>query len=115
MDIRSNLKINVLGYEEDGRWIAHALEMDLVGTGDSPEAALEVLRGLAVEQIRFAIDAEDPSMIFFDAPPELWQKFQEARRSLMASVLPNPPGAKRPHSKYRAFDIPFPPEQIRVA
>ena len=37
------LSINVLGYREEGQWVALALEMDLRGYGETFEAALREL------------------------------------------------------------------------
>ena len=38
-------QLRVLVYQEDEEWIAHLLEMDLVGTGSSPEEAEAELAG----------------------------------------------------------------------
>ena len=39
----AQFQLNVFGYYEDGLWHAHALEMDIVGMGDSFESACEEL------------------------------------------------------------------------
>ena len=51
----NDVTINVLGYMEDGDWIAHALEMDLVGVGDSFEEAIEALNEFIEAQVSFAL------------------------------------------------------------
>ena len=68
----------VLGYKEFGRCVAHALEMDLIGVGDSWGEALEVLKGVIDAQIACAKELGDDSMIFSPAPPHLFKRFKEA-------------------------------------
>ena len=48
------LLLRAVLYQEDGLWIAHALEMDLLGTGGTETAALRELRSNAEAQLSFA-------------------------------------------------------------
>lgn len=60
---------SVLGYQEDGEWVALALEMDLRGYGDTFEQALEDLEDLVAMQIGFAQFKGQPDLIW--RPAEL--------------------------------------------
>ena len=67
----------VLGYEEEGQCIAHALEMDIIGVGDTWDAALQELEGNIEAHLAFAKELGDDSLIFRPAPPHLFQKFKD--------------------------------------
>ena len=69
--------LSVLGYREDGDWVAHALEMDVIGVGDTWEEALSELDGNIHAQIAFAKDLGDDSLIFRPAPAEFFDMFKK--------------------------------------
>ena len=48
------LRLRAVLYPEDGLWVAHALEMDLIGTGATETAALRELRSNVEVQLSFA-------------------------------------------------------------
>lgn len=73
--------LNILGYREEGEWVALALEMDLRGYGDSWEAALDELGDLVLMQISFAHSKNQPEMIWRDAEDQYWQMFREVQRA----------------------------------
>jgi len=50
----NRLLLRAVLYQEDGLWVAHALEMDLLGTGGTETAALRELRSNAEAQLSFA-------------------------------------------------------------
>ncbi|NJR42672.1 MAG: hypothetical protein HC767_08360 [Akkermansiaceae bacterium] len=50
----NSLRLRAVLYREDGLWIAHALEMDLIGTGATESAALRELRRNVDAQFSFA-------------------------------------------------------------
>lgn len=68
--------LNVLGYQEDGEWVALALEMDLRGYGRTFEAALKELTGLVETQIRFAQFKGQPEMIWKASEPVWFERFR---------------------------------------
>ena len=47
------LTTRVLLYRDEGEWIAHSLELDLVGTGENEEEAKKELVGAIVTQVEF--------------------------------------------------------------
>ena len=72
--------VNVLGYREDGEWVALALEMDLRGYGQTFREALEELTDLVRTQIRFAQFKGQPDMIWKSAEPVWFERFADVRR-----------------------------------
>ena len=49
-----SMLLRVVVYKEDGLWVAHSLEMDVIGCGTSPELAVEELKGNVEAQLSFA-------------------------------------------------------------
>ncbi len=72
--------IDVLGYREDGDWVALALEMDLRGHGGTFEEAVDDLLELIEMQISFAVQKGQPEMIWKPAEPVWYARWAEERR-----------------------------------
>lgn len=69
------MNFNVAFYRESGRVIAHALEFDLIGDGDTREDALECLAKSVAIQAEFAMENPNGAEILFrTAPPEIVTK-----------------------------------------
>jgi hypothetical protein len=82
--------IRVLFYKEEDSWVAHALEMDLLGYGDTTQAAMKELEKSMKSQISFAAFRDHPESIFFPAPKRLVTRWEKAQRcSLMQAVSGN--------------------------
>jgi len=77
----SNLRINLsaIAYQEDGVWIAHCLELDIVAEGDDLDDAVRSLVSLCDLQIITALKEGDLRSIFRPAPPEVWQMFSSGK------------------------------------
>ena len=61
-----------------GFFVAHCLELDLIGEGKTPEKAIIEL----MQAIEIQIEAcENPSQLFFPAPASVWQRFKQARHA----------------------------------
>jgi len=75
----NEVSLSVLGYVEDGDWIAHALEFDIVGVGETFEQAIEALQEAIELQMSYAHFKEDPSLIFHRAPEKLFEQYQKAK------------------------------------
>lgn len=74
-------KLNFLIYNEDNTWIAHCLELDMVGfSPDSAESAVNELIELIKTQIQFAIENDNLNSIFTPAPSDLWIKRLSAKK-----------------------------------
>jgi hypothetical protein len=79
--------LNILGYRENGEWVALALEMDLRGYGRTFEEALSDLRDLVSMQMGFALSKGKPEMIFKNAEPHWFQLFADFSRAKLVSAL----------------------------
>ena len=77
----SEATLSILGYREEGEWVALALEMDLRGYGETWEEALEELKDVVLMQINFAHFKEHPEMIWKDAEERYWRMFREVQRA----------------------------------
>ena len=70
--------LHVVGYQEDGKWCALCLEMDLVGVSEEFSSALEDLQELIQKQFELAREKGDPGLVFFPAEPKYYRMFAEA-------------------------------------
>jgi len=59
----------------DGYYVAHCLELDLIGEGRTPKFALKEL----IDAIELQIEScDDISQLFFPAPASIWKRFKES-------------------------------------
>jgi len=93
------LTLRALIYKEDGVWIAHCLELDLVADGSTPHQAMMALMELTEFQIEVAMDEGDLSSIFRSAPPEIHSAFATAKDR-------NPP--RKRVNRVERFDVRVP-------
>jgi predicted RNase H-like HicB family nuclease len=71
----------VLLYQErDGTYVAHALETDLIGEGNSPNKAMADLRNALEAQITFAIQMGNTGMIQREAPADIITRWEKANK-----------------------------------
>ena len=71
------LSLRVLGFLEDGKCCALALEMDLRGYGDTFEEAKEDLRVAVERQLAFAIQMKNPEMALFPAEQKYFDLYND--------------------------------------
>ena len=69
------IPLRVVFYEEDGEWVAHCLEFDLVGVGESKEEAVKLLSDAIFVQIKATLKNNNPKNLFRPADSEYFQKF----------------------------------------
>lgn len=79
--------LNILGYPEDGEWVALALEMDLRGYGETWEEALDDLRDLVLMQLSFAYSKGHPEMAWKKAEDRFWQMLFEVKQARLFQPL----------------------------
>ncbi len=104
--------LRVLLYEENGEWNAHALEMDVVGSGPTPEKAESELKDAVFSQISFASQMNDLDLILHPAPKEFFNRWKEAQQLMLAGLFDkSPPVCK----KVRAIFIQIPMKQVQEA
>jgi hypothetical protein len=69
-------------YPEEGVWLAHCLEMDIVAEGKTPEQALRDVIDLCNWQLQVAKTQGDIESAFRPAPPEYWKLFFLAQKKM---------------------------------
>lgn len=73
-----NLSFRALVYrDEEGGWVAHGLETDLVGEGRTKDRALKSLFELTRAQISFAVQKGDSSLILHPAPIHIIERYEQ--------------------------------------
>src|SRR5579859_5801411 len=72
---KPSINLSAIVYCEDGIWLAHCLELDIVAEGTDPRDALQALMSLCDLQITTALEEGDIAAIFRPAPPEIWKLF----------------------------------------
>jgi hypothetical protein len=76
-----NVVSRVLIYcDASGDYIARALDLDLIGSGDSPNRALIDLENAIQAQVSFALQKGTPEMIYFKAESEYDRRWLEAAK-----------------------------------
>jgi hypothetical protein len=82
-----DLSIRVLVYQEDGEFVAHALEMDLLGYGARERDAVKDLFAQVRSQIAFATAKKNPDLIDFPAEPAVFERWQAAHRAQLRGQI----------------------------
>ncbi len=82
-----DLQIRALVTKADGEFVAHALELDLVGYGATEKAAIDELAAMILAQISFAAQKGDNSLIPFSAPAEYFKRWEAANLAALKQEL----------------------------
>lgn len=69
------LNLHALVFPEEREWVAHCLELDLVETGATSDAAMEALAEAVSTQSGYARTHDNLEHLFQPAPQEAWQRF----------------------------------------
>lgn len=76
-----DLSIRVLLYKDGARFVAHALEFDILAYGSTEGAAKKELEGLLDNQLSFAACLEKPEVVHFPAPKEFFDRWETANQA----------------------------------
>jgi len=82
-----DLFTRVLIYKEDDQFVAHALDFDLLGYGETEDAAKRELENLVRNQLTFAHERDKTEMINFPASKEFLKRWEEASREQLKDEL----------------------------
>lgn len=74
-------EVNVLCKKEDGVWVGHCLEMDIVTTGGTPDEVQSNMQDLVFAQVESAFENDNLQNLFFPAPKEVWDEFIQCRKA----------------------------------
>jgi len=67
--------LHVVFYQEDGSWIAHCLEFDLIGDGETKVDALESLNEAIRLQVEHSLEHNNPRNLFTPADGRYFEMF----------------------------------------
>ena len=76
-----DLSIRVLVYKEGSQFVAHALELDILGYGATEALAKKNLEGLLNNQLSFAACHGAPEMVSFPAPKKFFDRWEAANQA----------------------------------
>ena len=62
-------------YKEGDIWLAHCLEFDLIGDGETPKDAMKQLNDAITAQIKASIKHKCLKNLFVPAVPKFWEMF----------------------------------------
>jgi hypothetical protein len=82
-----DLSIRVLIYREGSRFVAHALDLDILGYGETENSAKKDLEGLVNNQLTFAACMGSPESIYFAAPREFFARWDKAHQAQLKGVI----------------------------
>ena len=73
------ISLRVVFYYEQARWIAHCLEVDLMGDGDTQSEALESLSEAISLQIDSSLEHNNPENLFTPAEGKFFHRFAQGK------------------------------------
>ena len=73
-------QVRVLVGREKDCVTAHALEMDLLGSGSTEKQAIEDLKRAIESQVSFAFQNGDPSLIQFRVPQDYFERWDDLQK-----------------------------------
>ena len=103
----SQFYLRALIYTNDSGYIAHCLEMDLIGIGDTPKKAVADLADHTEMQVSFANQQGNPSMLWHPAPKWLFDKFEKLAREKVTGITKS--------RKYDLVQVPYPEKTVAGA
>ena len=74
-----NLEIRVVCYREDDLWVAHCLEFDVLGSGETKKDALNGLSEAILLQLEHSVLHDNPRNLFRPADSETFHRFAMGR------------------------------------
>jgi hypothetical protein len=82
MDFTFSTQLHYLIHFVDEEYVAHCLDMDLVGTGDSIDDAIDELNSTVRSIVYFAVKSEvfDILSLTKSAPERYWELFEGAKK-----------------------------------
>ena len=109
MDFTFTTELHYLIHHVDGEYVAHCLDMDLVGSGNTTEDAIDELNTAVRSLVFFAIKTQTFDVLSLSkrAPENYWELFETAReasgtevRTLEVSAEIAPVAVKQCHFTY---------------
>ena len=76
---RFRMPLQIVLYKEQARWIAHCLEFDLLGDGETEQQAVQMLATAVGIQLEDALQSGNMNNLFCPADGKFFQIFAEGR------------------------------------
>lgn len=73
--------------KEAGEWVAHCLDLDVVSTGPTADAAIDALAEALGMQLAYARENDNYDHLVRPAPPEAWKKLAEIMKEPHKTIL----------------------------
>lgn len=74
-----SLRLDILLCHEDGAWVGHCLQLDIVAAGKTPDEAFHSTQSACMAQIDYAFHANKLGTLFKPPEPALLLKMFKAR------------------------------------
>ncbi|HEX4144635.1 MAG TPA: hypothetical protein VHY91_14105 [Pirellulales bacterium] len=71
------IPLRIVFYQDEGEWIAHCLEFDLLGDGPTKDEAARQLEKAIATQFESFLENKDINNLFSPAPAEIQRMFAE--------------------------------------
>ena len=81
------LNLRAMVFAQDEEWVAHCLDLDLVETGATVDAAIASLVGAVQTQLWYARTHDNFAFLFQPAPLKTWQQFGEILKGPHRTVV----------------------------
>jgi predicted RNase H-like HicB family nuclease len=87
--------IRVIFYKEGDTWLAHCLEFDLIGDGETREEALERLWEAMTIQIEVSLEHNNPANLFNPADGRFFEMFAAGKDVAIGELRLHEPQPRR--------------------
>ncbi|MBU4261221.1 MAG: hypothetical protein KKC76_04985 [Proteobacteria bacterium] len=77
-----SISVNILIKEEDGMYVAHCLELDVVAVSKTPDQAQREVISLICAQVDYAFSNNNLNNLYHPAPPEVWTEFFKCKEQI---------------------------------
>ena len=84
------VEVQVVLYQEDGRWIAQGLQFDVTASGSSPPEAAKRFAAKVGAEVVISLDKGEPGPLSSvpQAPKKFWAMYNRAQMTLVPSEVP---------------------------
>ncbi len=82
-----DFQIRVLVSMDNGKFVANALEMDLVAYGKTEKEAIRELTNLIRNQISFAMEKREDHLMYFRAPDVYFEEWEKAHAAALQGMV----------------------------
>jgi hypothetical protein len=77
---KASFNVNIFLKKEDGMYVAHCMELDIVAVANTADQAQEELISLVCAQIDYAFSNDNLDNLFHSAPVDVWEEFFQCKK-----------------------------------